>query len=308
VSRHTRRTLTGAAAAALVALSGCSSDHGGGSGSTSESTPLTPAQVTEALLTTQDLGPGYRQVKESEESSGLGCLAFLDDLSEDKDAAAIDHAEFSSGHDLDSADVQTLVESFAGTEAVTSLFDSIRADLDGCEDVKQTIDGIDFDLAVTNDGEKSTTDTDEQINLAATGTATSQGLELPIDLRASLVRIDNHLTGVAVNAFGAVASGLVAPLTEVAADRLAAIATGEKPPAAHPADAIEPARSAATSHGAGAGMRLIETREILGVRQMSGLSVVAPSSSGVPDGAARRSESEHVTTWGTVCLGLSARS
>jgi hypothetical protein len=114
------------------------------------------------------------------------------------------------------------------------LFESIRGDLDGCEHVNRTVDGVDFDLAVTVDAARSTSDTDDQINVAATGTATSQGVALPIDLRASLVRLDNHLTGVAVSAFGPEDPGLVAPLTEVAADRLAAIAAGEEPPPAQP--------------------------------------------------------------------------
>jgi hypothetical protein len=137
--------------------------------------------------------------------------------------------------------VQTLVESFDGAGELTSLFDSIRGELDGCESVHRTVDAVDFALAVTVDGERSTGDTDDQINIAATGTATSQGLELPVDLRASLVRIDNHLTGVAVSAIGPGDRGLLAPLTEVAVDRLAAIAAGDEPPPAHPIDATGPA-------------------------------------------------------------------
>lgn len=251
-SRHSARAAAALVTAAVLLAAGCSSaENRQGQASSGGTEPLTDAQAEQALLTAENLGGDYRQTaddgSDDDDLTGMGCLSALGELEEaDADAQAETDYEFDG--ELGVPAVYSAVSSYARTSDLVDALDKFRTAMEGCSRIEDTDDeGNTITLDLTLDEEKTTTDVDDQINFAGTGTIASGGFELPFGLWFSVAQLDNHVTLVGVADMGHARGPMLAALTEVAVDRLAAVAAGDEPSdavAALPDPADDPAAEA----------------------------------------------------------------
>lgn len=218
------------AVSALVVTAGCGGSEG--SGSSNDTEPLTQEQATAALLTLDNLGKGYRKASGDDSAADMedmGCLSQLDKLDK-AEAATKAEADFEHTGGLGTPAVTTQVSSFEQTGDLIGTMDEFRDTLADCTQVEFSEDGATMTLDLTTDEEKSTSDVDDQINVHGTGTVSAEGLELPMGMSFALARVDNHLTLVGVVDLGDAGARLLDTYTEIAVDRLVAIAADEEPP------------------------------------------------------------------------------
>lgn len=237
--------VTAASAALAVALIGCGSeDDADTSASGTEAASPTPAEpesdttvlsqdeVELALLTAADIGTGFTETEtddaaeaDDSESGDFGCLSELEDLDALTDPETEAEVAFDDGSGVS---VASSVASFADPEALSQELASIRDSLEGCTSVDTEQDGVQISLTVSVDEERADSTVDEQLNIIASGTGLSEGLEIPVALGFSFARLENNLTLVGVLEFGG--SGRLFAYTETAVAKLDAVMQGEPVP------------------------------------------------------------------------------
>ena len=213
-----------------VLASGCQSD--GSSRSSDAVTVLTEEQLEEALLTLDNVGDDFREVppQDPNNSPPLGCLGSLDRLDSAWDEAKQAEQAYEAEDGIRFRTVSSLATSFTSVRAASDVIEDYGDDLAGCTDIELTNDeGVEFDLTVAMDSEKTTSESDQQLNLDILGSVSSGGLEVPVNDSTSFVRVDNHLVIVATGDSEAEGVGLVDPLTEIAVSRLMSVLAGEEP-------------------------------------------------------------------------------
>ena len=230
--RSSRRFAAACAVALALALTGCGGDEGSGGGEESSS-PLSQEQADTALLTEGNLGEGFvanPDDGDDDEAEELGCLTFIDALGESEDAATTAKIDYEFQNDMGNPAVLSSVESYDDTDSADSAVDALRDELDGCDAVDyEDEDGITFSLDVTSDDEQTADGTDDQLNVSAAGTIGSGEIELPFTLELSIAQVGQHLTIVGVTDLGSHSSDAVDDYTQIAVDRLAAVADGDEP-------------------------------------------------------------------------------
>ncbi len=221
-----------------VLASGCQSDSN--PDSSGAVTVLAEEQLEEALLTLDNVGDDFREVPPEEpDSPPLGCLASLDRLDSAWDGAEQAEQSFRSTDELRFRTVDSLATSFTSVRAASDVIEDVSDDLAGCTDIEVTNDeGVEYDLTIALDSEKTTSESDQQLNLVISGSANAGGLEVPVNISTSHVRVDNHLVVVTFGDDEGV--GLVEPLTDIAVSRLMSVLAGEEPTG----ETVEPASSA----------------------------------------------------------------
>lgn len=228
-----RRFAAASAVALALVLTGCGGD--GGSGEADESSsPLTQEQADEALLTADNLGEGFvanpDDDDDDDEAEELGCLSFIDALGESEDAATTAKIDYEFENDMGNPAVLSLVESYDDTDGAEGAVDTLRAELEDCDAVDyEDEDGIVFSLDVSSDDEQTADGTDDQLNLSAAGTIASGEFEFPFTLELSIAQVGQHLTVVGVTDLGSHSSEAVDDYTQIAVDRLVAVADGDEP-------------------------------------------------------------------------------
>ncbi|MDN4161045.1 sensor domain-containing protein [Nocardioides abyssi] len=244
-SRRTARLAPLAAGVLLVAaLAGCGSDDdsgaegpgglGGSAGVGEDVVVLDQAQVDRAVLSPDNLGLGFEPEpddgaddEDDEDSAGLGCLAAVDEDLDQAEAKA--EASYEATNELGTPSVSSGVSSFATTDDVTERFDRLRAALEDCDRIDVTEDdGPSFALEVDSDDATVSDEVDEQLNISAVGSATAEGFELPVTIRLSAARIDNHVVFLSRFDLGET-TGELTPYTEAAVGRLLAVLAGDEP-------------------------------------------------------------------------------
>ena len=223
-----------------LALLACGSDGDDDASATGDAAPaetetaadavvLSQAEAESALLAAADVGPEFveTELDESEDEAGgdLGCLTELDQLETTADSATEAEVQFD---DEFGGQVSNFVASFDSADAVEQSLQAILDSLDGCTSVEAEEDGVQFSLEVSVDQESVGSPVDQQVNIIASGTGVSEGLELPIAIGFSLARLDNNLTGVSVVEFGG--SERLFAYTETAVAKLDAVMKGEPIP------------------------------------------------------------------------------
>ena len=222
-------------------------------GSDESSSPLTPrtasfavfddARAELALLSATNLGPGFEadtapETEEPAEPGGVtegGCeseTSFEDRLDPDGIAlgdADIDYFLFDETRLMA---VTSAVSSFGDEGTAEAALQALVDDIGQCthfEDASE--DGTETTvLDVEVDEAPATEDVDGQLSMVGGGTWTYEGQSVPIGLGFSAARVDANVTMVMLVSIGvAEDSELLAPYTEIAADRLAAVAAGETP-------------------------------------------------------------------------------
>ncbi|GGO73962.1 hypothetical protein [Nocardioides deserti] len=239
-SAVTRPRLAALAAGVVLtaALTGCGSDDessGGSGGSSDEVVVLDQEQVDQAVLSIDNLGPGFVVDEDDDSENGddadeeadtdLGCLDAVDDDLEESEAKA--EVSYAAVNDLESPTVDSGVSSYGSVDDVTERFERLRTALADCTSIEVSEDEVSFSLTVESNEETSSDEVEEQLNITATGTASTQGVELPVAMRLSAARVDNHV--VFLSRFDLGADGALEPYTEAAVGRLLAVLDGETP-------------------------------------------------------------------------------
>ena len=196
----------------------------------------TEAQV--AVLTKENLGTGFEadEVDEPAPPDGMtGCeseVAFDDRLDPEGTAAADAEGEYYLFDETRILVVSSHVTSFGDEDAASEAFEGLVDNLGGCTHLETTDEGgtvvADFEI----DDETSSSEVDAQFNMVGTGTASFGPDSEPFPLAASFsaARVDNNVTMTFLVGFGSAEdSELIGPYTDIAVDRLVAVASGQTP-------------------------------------------------------------------------------
>lgn len=214
-----------------------------GGGSTREGT-LTREQAEQALLTVEHLSPEF-ELDDSEDDADddgpdWGCL-LPDGLSDDDPEPEAGDADiaFKAKREPGMPGVLSSVFSSNGDEArATEAMDELADSYAACKRVStEDEDGTVWEFDVTTDTEVWAEDSDQQINVAASGSIKLDSFTVPIEVRMTVVRVD--ATGAMVGFFDMTQAGPAATkaqreLVTAAAARLAAVLAGERPPTPEP--------------------------------------------------------------------------
>jgi hypothetical protein len=216
-------------AAVVLLLAGCGS--GGGSGSSGGADVLSKDDLKKVLLTNDNVGSDFVVDEDDEDDDPApGCLDALDDLDKKKDDVNNAEANYEGDNEVGLPSILSGAASFESTRDATELLDDYGDAFDDCTSVDEEDDeGTVYDLEVSTDTEKSTSDADQQLNVHVTGTISSDDLEFPLHLNSSVVRVDNHVLIVATGDIEEEDIGLVDPLTELAVSRLLSVIDDEEP-------------------------------------------------------------------------------
>lgn len=217
---------------AVTALSGCGSDSEG------SASILSKDDLDSALITLDDLGEDFQVDKEEtdEEDADLGCLNGLEDLDDTTDEPQReDEIAFEAEGDLGLPGIFNTIGSFKSEKEAASVLTRFAEAVEDCKSVDVTDDdGLRIQLEVSSDDALVDPGATDQVNLQASGTASTGAVEFPFSLRFSAIQIDNQIALVGyVN--GSESPGKDAAAVEQRAfDRFAPVVTGEKAPDLEP--------------------------------------------------------------------------
>jgi hypothetical protein len=206
---------------------------------------LDDARAELALLTQGNLGPGFEADPSSEDPGGeadadpgeseTGCeadVAFEDRL--DPDGLALGDAaiDYFLVDDVRLMVVTSRVSSFGDEATAEAAFGALVDDIGGCthfEDVAE--DGSESTVIdVTSTDDPATEDVDDQLTMVGGGTWSFEGQNIPLGVGFASARIGSNVTMVMLLSIGVTEDNeLLAPYTEIAADRLATVAADGVP-------------------------------------------------------------------------------
>lgn len=222
---------------------------------TEESPRLTPrtasfavlddARAELALLSQGNLGPGFEadpssgeDVEDTEDpgaTTATGCeadVSFEDRL--DPDGLSLGDADIDYWliDDVRLMAVTSVVSSFGDEATAEAAFDALYEDIGQCthfEDASE--DGTETTVIdVTVDTDPATGDVDAQFDMVGGGSWSFDGQNIPLGVGFAIARIDSNITMVMMLSIGVTEDNeLLAPYTEIAADRLVQVAAGETP-------------------------------------------------------------------------------
>jgi len=205
---------------------------------------LDDARAELALLTQANLGAAFEADPSSGEDDELedpaaetptGCdanVSFEDRL--DPDGFALGDADMDYWYfdDVRLMAVTSAVSSFGDEATAEAALDALYEDIGGCTHFEEgSEDGSETTVIdVTVDTDTATEDVDDQFDMVGGGTWSFDGQDIPLGVGFAIARIDSNVTMVMVLSIGVTEDNeLLAPYTEIAADRLAAVADGETP-------------------------------------------------------------------------------
>jgi hypothetical protein len=229
-----QRTLSLASRVVVAAvLAGCSGSDPG------EVQQLSDQQAQEVLLTAENLGEGYESDPDQDEEGGeeppLGCLDAIGDFDKDVDGVdARSHFAFQPQTTAGVPEVTNGVLSFetvAEAGAFMERFTDTFADCHTVEERAENGVAVNVDVSLDDD-QLAELEVDEQANLRADGSFSSDDLALEFSVAMSVVRVQNHVVAVLTADLAGLET--VEPLSEeytrIAVDRLTAVADGQAPP------------------------------------------------------------------------------
>lgn len=190
-----------------------------------------------ALLSQGNLGAAFQADPSSGDDegadpageTGTGCdadVSFEDRL--DPDGLAIGDADIDYWliDDVRLMAVTSKVSSFGDEATAEAAFGALYDDIGGCTHFEETTaDGSESTVIdVTVDTDPATDDVDDQFSMVGGGAWTYGGQEVPLGVGFSIARIDSNVTMVMLLSIGVTEDNeLLAPYTEIAADRLAVV-------------------------------------------------------------------------------------
>lgn len=193
---------------------------------------LSWGQAQQALLSLDNLGDDFIMNPAGAHSwaPASGCLSVLEvtDSQEASVEAAIDYVYLGG---TARASIYNSVASFEQAAEITGAFDEVRAALESCRQVDITNEqGFRLQLDAEVEDRETTTHADDQINILVSGTQAYNGVAEPLRIAMSLVRVDNNTTTVSIRGGGGLGWEQLHGYTEIAVDRLVAVAAGQSPP------------------------------------------------------------------------------
>lgn len=211
----------------LASLVACGSD---GEGSSGEAERLTEDKAETAVLSDDNVGPSFRRSEsDDDEDDSPGCLADLENASGDDPPVEVER-EWEADSEMGFPAVSSQVASYDSVGDASDAFDKAREAFSDCTSVDERDgDGIHTQLTISTDDEKAAKDSDEQLNVRATGSLSGEGLEFPFVLDFAASRVDNHVTVVAVVDLAEEPSISIDAMVQVAVARLQAVLDDEDP-------------------------------------------------------------------------------
>lgn len=234
------RALAPLAVLALVSAlaAGCGGDEdseGDDDADTEQDTPvvaLTEDEIAVALLQDDNLGEGWTSEPSGEDdTAGPGCFGDIDALTDGLAEKAKAGTEFAYG-DAELPFVESTVTAYDDELAITGVFDQVQTVLAACSTISDTDDeGVTWDLAMTFDDAETYDDVDDQFQLSASGSFTQPGRDaVDIYIEWTTVRLGPNVATVSTIDTQERADEH-ATWTEIAVERLEAVAEGEEPEA-----------------------------------------------------------------------------
>jgi hypothetical protein len=182
-----------------------------------------------------DPGSGDEEVEDPPAETATGCdadVTFQDRL--DPDGLALGDADIDYWlfDDVRLMAVTSAVRSFGDETTAEAAFDALYEDIGECTHFEDASpDGSETTVIdVTVDTDTATDVVDDQFDMVGGGTWSFDGQEVPVGVGFAIARIDSNVTMVMMLSIGVTEDNeLLAPYTEIAADRLAQVAAGETP-------------------------------------------------------------------------------
>ncbi|MET3962962.1 hypothetical protein ABIE44_002896 [Marmoricola sp. OAE513] len=227
---------------AVATLTGCGSDDSSDGGSKGGSALLSKSELSDALVTLDDLGDGFKVEKDDDDDddddTNLGCLNGLDELGDDDsiEPERDEESSFEADSDLGLPGVYSTVGTFKSTKDAAEVLTKFSDTVEDCKAIDETDgDGFRIRLDVSSDQDKTDDGATGQVNLNATGTASGDGFEFPFSVRFTAIQIGNDVALVGyVNAVTDLEDA--DDLVQRAYDRLAPIVDGKSAPDLTPLD------------------------------------------------------------------------
>lgn len=233
-----RRTTSAASVLVLsLALAGC----GGSDEEKSDAKPLTQEQITSALISADDIGEDFRVMEEDEDDdTDLGCLNAVDEI-DDGFPGAEHTAEVSieATSEGNIPEVGNQINAFADEAAATKALDDFAASFEGCDSVKETSDGITFDLEVDVADTPLNDDVDQQFDVDMTGTLASGEIQFPLSQRVRFMRVGSVITATYFSSLETSTSSEAKDLAELALAKILPLIEGGEVGTPEPLD-LEP--------------------------------------------------------------------
>jgi hypothetical protein len=228
---------TAATLAAVAALAGaCGGDDGDDSDDTQDptttaSSTLTEEQAEQAALTPDTLGTGWTEdpAEEGEDEAGPGCLGEIDAITDSIEETVKVDRTFRYEDGL--PQVTSSVSSYPDEDALIDVFDRFETEIENCTTIEWEEEGFSYNLTITPDADIAGLVGDDQNGFTASGTlVTPAGDESPLHLHATFVRVGPNIASISTTGVED-ASAANQAFASIAAERLAAVASGEEPPA-----------------------------------------------------------------------------
>jgi hypothetical protein len=190
----------------VISLAGCNGDDA--VADTVKARAMSEAKGQAALLTLNDLGPGYKKqaTDDAGDNEGMDCLSVAARQFDSVKAATELELEFrNKGPDgtLGQVSVQSGFSSYAEADRAEITLDELRGAMQDCRTAEYEEDDatIAFDISVTD--EKTTDVLDQQVNVTLDGEITIGETVLPLVIELRYFRIDNHGGAVSVSLLNA---------------------------------------------------------------------------------------------------------
>jgi hypothetical protein len=236
------RALASVAVLALISAlaAGCSDDGGdsddeaGDDGGTHVVAvqALTPDQIAQAMLQTDNLGDGWVGEPSTEDEGGgaPGCLADIESITEgleeqDKGGTVFDYGD-------SALRVESTVSAYPDATTIGGTFDLVASTIATCTDVSGPDgDGNTWDLTLTSSDEVTYDDVDAQYAISGSGTITgTDGTSIDVYLEQTAVRVGPNVGS--ITTFDTQSRTTEhATWAEIAVERFVDVAQGEEPEA-----------------------------------------------------------------------------
>jgi hypothetical protein len=185
--------------AALVILTACGSSTPQTSATSTPTTvaPLTKNQVDSALLTLADMGPGFKADPDAtnldDDDDEFGCISDLDAPGVSSPTVAEAMTGFVAEKDSLPA-LFNAVGTMKNEKQVEAAYNEFVAILKTCRQVSLAEGGVSLELMVSSNHDKTHKNVDNQVNVAALGTISSEGKSVPFGVWLSWMSLDNNIT------------------------------------------------------------------------------------------------------------------
>lgn len=230
------RPLASVAVLALVSAfaAGCGDDSGDSDDGADDEpevavTALTPDQIAEGVLQSDNMGDGWTSEPSTEDdSTAPGCLANVETLTDGLEEKDKGGTKFS--YEGTSLTVESTISAYDDEPGLTAVFDQVQVAVAACTTVTGPDgDGNTWDLTLTSSDEAVYDDVDDQYSVSGTGTFTTpEGENFEVYLEQTAVRLGPNVASVNTIDINSRTTEH-ATWAEIAVERFVDVAEGDEP-------------------------------------------------------------------------------